>query len=138
MLVTIPEYLGNYVMDLNGEIYALNRIVKNSLGRVYLYKECHIKTIDHCSGYKVVHLSKNGKTKMFRHHRLVAMAFLDNSENKEYVNHIDGNKRNNHPSNLEWVTARENTAHARKRGLMKELSRDNKGKWLKEKHYDLL
>lgn len=63
-------------------------------------------------GYKVVGLWKNNKATAKTVHRLVALAFIPNPENKPCVNHIDGNKQNNHVSNLEWVTYSENTVHS--------------------------
>jgi hypothetical protein len=56
-------------------------------------------------------------------HRLIALLFIDNPENKNVVNHIDGNKLNNCVSNLEWVTKQENTMHAYKTGLIKKFVR---------------
>ena len=50
-------------------------------------------------------------------HKLVAKGFVDNPDDKIYVNHKDGNKLNNHYSNLEWCTIAENNAHARETGL---------------------
>lgn len=50
-------------------------------------------------------------------HRLVAETFISNNMNKRTVNHIDGNKRNNHISNLEWNTSSENLKHAYLNGL---------------------
>lgn len=64
-------------------------------------------------GYLRVQL--NGK--WLRVHRLVAIAFVPNPENKPQVNHIDGDKTNNRADNLEWVTNLENAAHAISHGL---------------------
>lgn len=59
-------------------------------------------------GYERIAL--NGTKKLI--HRLVAEHFIENPYNKEQVNHIDLNKKNNNMSNLEWVTAKENVQHA--------------------------
>lgn len=50
-------------------------------------------------------------------HRIIAEVFVPNPDGKPEVNHMDGDKTNPHPSNLEWVTAKENTAHALRLGL---------------------
>lgn len=69
-------------------------------------------------GYLKVSLSENSKCDHnCRIHKLVAAAFIPNPENKPEINHIDGNKTNNHVSNLEWVTRSENSRHAFKTGL---------------------
>ena len=57
-------------------------------------------------------------------HRLVAKAFVPNPHDLPHVNHIDGNKRNNKATNLEWVTPVENFCHARNTGLFKGKLRD--------------
>ncbi len=74
-------------------------------------------------GYCKVHLKKNNKTHVKCVHRLVAEAFIPKKQIKRYilqVNHIDGNKQNNHISNLEWCTNHENQRHAVKTGLKKQ------------------
>lgn len=73
----------------------------------------------HHSGY--IYLRVN--IKKYALHRLVALMFLPNSENKPFVNHIDGNKINNKLENLEWVTCSENNFHAHKAGLTKVYTR---------------
>lgn len=76
-----------------------------------------LKPVKHTNGYLLVRLCKNGESKCTRIHRLVADAFIPNTENKGDVNHIDGNKTNNHVSNLEWATRSENLKHAHMSGL---------------------
>ena len=76
-----------------------------------------LKTSINKNGYLEVQLSTNGMRKSYRIHRLVALMFLNNEENKPYVNHKDGNKLNNSVDNLEWCTAKENDIHARNTGL---------------------
>ena len=69
--------------------------------------------------YKFVSLIINGKQKRMRVHRMVALAFIDNPDNKPYVNHINGNRSDNNVENLEWVTPSENIQHAVDTGLFK-------------------
>lgn len=74
------------------------------------------------TGYPVISTrigGRNGKCYCFRVHRFVADAFIPNPENKPFVNHKDGNKRNSNSWNLEWVTAKENVVHAYETGLAK-------------------
>lgn len=60
-------------------------------------------------------------------HRLVAEYFIPNPLNKKYVNHKDCNRSNNDYTNLEWVTAKENTSQTEK---LNHITRDNKGKFV--------
>lgn len=71
------------------------------------------------NGYVRVGIYKNSIQKMMFVHRLVAETYIPNPDNKPQVNHIDGDKQNNHVSNLEWCTASENFTHARETGLYK-------------------
>ena len=65
---------------------------------------------------------RSGKSVALTAHRLVAKAYIPNPDNKPQVNHKDGNKQNNHVSNLEWCTAKENVQHAYDTGLAKVVS----------------
>lgn len=67
---------------------------------------------DNGKGYLFVNLYNNGISKRFYVHRLVALTFIDNLDNKKQVNHKDCNKSNNYLSNLEWITPEENINHA--------------------------
>jgi hypothetical protein len=70
-------------------------------------------------GYSRIGLSGVGKQKYTQVHRIVALAFIINTENLSCVNHIDGNKKNNNVTNLEWCSNIDNLSHALKTGLMK-------------------
>jgi hypothetical protein len=77
------------------------------------------------NGYYRVSLWRDNIGKSCYIHRLVAQLFCDNSDNKPIVNHRDGNKLNNHYTNLEWVTCSENNKHAYIIGLKKAVKRVN-------------
>lgn len=86
------------------------------------YTNRYLSAADNGQGYYNVKLfiTKEGDRKIYRTayvHRLVAEAFLPNPNNLPQVNHIDGNKSNNDITNLEWCTAKANTAHALSVGL---------------------
>lgn len=91
----------------------------SNLGRVKSFhrKEEHILSpgFDRY-GYRQVGLSKDGKNKRSRIHRLVALAFIENPLNKSDVNHKDSDRSNNTLANLEWNTSSENSRHSHRTG----------------------
>jgi len=93
----IPDF-PNYMVSKKGDVYNVRnkRIIKPILNK---------------NGYVYVTLCVSGKKKNRYIHTLVAKCFIDNPENKLFVNHIDGNKTNNNIDNLEWCTQSENTKH---------------------------
>ena len=82
----------------------------SNLGRVWsIGSQKYLKGSYDKDGYIRVNLTaKNGKVKMERVHRLVALVFLDNPNNYPQVNHKDENKQNNCVDNLEWCDAKYN------------------------------
>jgi transposase len=100
----VLNYEDIYEISENGDVKRIAQ-TNNQYGVGHILKHNII------NGYAHVQLHKQGKVKSMRVHRLVAMSFLINDENKPHVNHIDGNKLNNHFSNLEWCTPSENEIH---------------------------
>lgn len=85
------------------------------------------------TGYKFVQLYKDKKSKNFNIHRLVAINFLNNHDNLDQVNHIDGNKHNNTVENLEWCSNEYNHEHATKTGLKASKEKISTSKLTEEK-----
>lgn len=77
-----------------------------------------LKPYENEKGYMRTELWKNNERTHVFVHRLVADAFIDNPDNLPQVNHKDGNKKNNHVSNLEWCTGEQNIEHAIRTGLI--------------------
>ena len=69
----------------------------------------------HRYGYKRITLCKNGNCKNFYIHRLVALAFLENIDNKKVIDHIDNNPANNNVKNIRWATSKDNCYNQDKR-----------------------
>lgn len=102
--------------DANDEVWRTvvgyeGKYMVSNIGRVKsLVSNCILNQYDR-NGYPHVGLYKNLKTKSLKVHRLVAVAFVGNPDNKPFVNHKDGTRNNNHVENLEWVTNQENRQH---------------------------
>ena len=105
----------NYVVSNNGDVIRLEYRDKKGANRPFKLLKPNINE----DGYASTTLRNDEGKKTFRIHRLVAREFIPNPENKETVNHIDGNKLNNRVENLEWNTREENMQHAYKIGLKK-------------------
>ncbi len=105
------------------ELESYKNYIILSDGRVYSKFSKKFLTLTECNGYYRIQLWKDNIPKTVRVHILVATHFCQNPENKRYVNHKDGNKLNNDYTNLEWVTASENTKHSHSLGLDKRVRR---------------
>ena len=108
----IEGFEGLYQVSNFGKIKSLARTYKNSgsYSGFISRKESLVKCFD-VDGYHQCYLSKNGKTKSLKVHRLVALSFIENETHSNLINHIDGNRKNNLASNLEWVNNSENALH---------------------------
>lgn len=121
----IKGYEGLYEISDMGRVRSLDRETRHNFydGAKCTIKGKILKPYVTRTGYIRATLIKGGKREKVFVHRLVAQAFLGDSEGKPQVNHIDGNKANNFASNLEWCTNKENTVHALKHGLLDECLR---------------
>ena len=108
----IVGYEGLYQVSNLGKVKSLDRVCHNPRYGKQKRRGNIMRPSPNNYGYLQVRLSKLGKSKTHKVHRLVALAFLTENRLKKEVNHKDGNKENNCFSNLEWVNRSENVKHA--------------------------
>lgn len=118
MIEIWKEILPYYEVSNFGNVRTKSRRVKTYYG----FRQTVPRSVpitDNGHGYKLFGTQIDHKRKNFYIHRAVAELFIPNPSNLPEVNHKDGNKANNHISNLEWVTLQQNRAHAVVSGFIK-------------------
>ena len=124
MLKEIPDFDG-YFADENGNIYTT--LKKGCRDRFDLSKRVSPQKLKYRyskNGYARVYMRRvsTNKREDVYVHRIIAKLFVENPENKPFVNHLDCNRANNKVSNLEWATSKENNEYALEYGFMQRLS----------------
>ena len=99
----VPGYEGLYQVSSTGNVKSLPKMCgfRKDKGKI-------LSPFINTSGYELVTLCKNNNQKHFQVHRLVAMAFIPNINNKPQVDHINRVRTDNRVENLRWVTVSEN------------------------------
>ena len=115
----VAGYEGLYLVSDGGDVIALPKCVRSG-DKIIQRRSKALKT--HLRGkngrfYEAVTLSKNGETRSFSVHRLVAESFLPNPDALPEVNHKDENPRNNHVENLEWCTRQYNIDYSKSKPI---------------------
>jgi len=98
-VVPVPEF-PDYEVSNTGRVFSVSR-----------NGSCSLRPQNNGNGYLTVSLRRRGRTFQRYIHRLVAIAFIPNPENRPTVNHKDGDKNNNDVANLEWATNSQQTLH---------------------------
>lgn len=113
----ISGFNGRCAIDEDGNVLSLYRFANRFRRRID--KPLLMRAVICNNGYKGVNLfDPSGKKKRYQIHRLVAITFLDNPENKKCVCHKDNNKLNCNVNNLYWGTFAENSQQAYADGRM--------------------
>jgi len=118
----VKDYEGFYEVSDLGRVRSVSRMINSGIkhNSETLKKGKVLKNNLKRNGYLTCDLSKNNVVKTKTIHRLIADAFLEKVEGKNYVNHKNAIKTDNRAKNLEWVTCKENARHAIDMGLIPE------------------
>ena len=116
----IKGYEGLYKINREGDVFSIisNRVLKPCA----------------TTGYKCIGLSKNKQVKHYKVHRLLAIQYLENPENKRCVDHIDRNRQNNCLDNLRWATDAENSSNISVKGYI--CMRNDRNTFQVKYHYE--
>ncbi len=122
------KWMYDDISDLENEVWVLFKTVisekSNSKHKYYVSNYGRVKNNTRLlKAYGEVYSHHWFDNKSYKTHRLVAQCFLENPNNYEMVNHIDGNPMNNNVSNLEWCSASQNSKHAISNGLKKSIKK---------------
>jgi len=120
----IDGFEGRYQISDRGRVKRLERyvLIQHPTKPYYRHLQELILTPNNDKdGYEIITLNADGKEKNMKIHRLVGIAFIDNPNHFDQINHKDGNKHNNNVSNLEWCDCRYNQVHAWETGLRETL-----------------
>ncbi len=115
----VVGYEGLYSVSSLGRVRSEARVVEHARYGKQSVPERILKGKTDKGGYLLAVLCRAGQKKTCKVHRLVALVFLENPENKSCVNHIDNNPKNNRLENLEWCSQAENIQHCSKQGRMR-------------------
>lgn len=134
----IEGYENMYQVSNKGRVRSLDRLdvrSDGSRGSNRRLRGAPLKLSVNKGGYYIASLYKNRKKKTASVHRLVAITFIDNPDNKRTVNHINGIKTDNNSKNLEWATHKENSQHGWDTGLITPSHNNINGNAQGEKHH---
>lgn len=117
----IEGYEGYYEVNNTGEIRSVERMIIDVNGKQYHRKSQVLRKQISKDGYYKVVLNKDGKSKTFLLHRLVAQAFIPNPDKLPQINHKDENRLNNNIENLEWCDPKYNCNYGTHKQKLSEL-----------------
>ena len=126
----IKGYEGLYQISNEGRVKSLQREIVYKDGRKKVLEEKILHNFLSDLGYYHVMLSKDGVSKRYKVHRLVAKAFIPNPNNLPIINHKDENPKNNVVDNLEWCTQGYNVRYGTmiERGRQTQFNREDLSK----------